>query len=362
MFFEYLFDKYGKPSEDHDVLRPHQGVVNQMSDSFAALVVNKTEDGKQVVGVQRLGNAELMAGDTTIAVEYSSINYKDALAITGSGPIVRRFPLIPGIDFAGTVLDCSNGRFSLGDRVVLNGFGVGEGHHGGLAARARVSSNWLVPLPEGLSTKQAMIIGTAGYTAALSVIALRREGVTPAGGEVLVTGAAGGVGGIATVLLSRLGYRVIASSRRAKEEGAYLSALGAAEIIDASTLSVQGRPLAKERWAGAVDSIGSHTLASVLAATRYGGAVTACGLAQGADLPSTVMPFILRGVRLLGIDSVMAPIALREEAWALLAQHLDAAILDMMSVTISLNDVPAMASALLARSFHLGGSFCPGSA
>jgi acrylyl-CoA reductase (NADPH) len=288
-----------------------------------------------------------MDGDVTIAVDYSTINYKDGLAITGRGPIVKTFPLIPGIDLAGTVEASTSNEFKAGDKVVLNGWGVGESHHGGLAQKARVKSDWLIKLPPELTTRQAMAIGTAGYTAMLSVLALEHGGVTPDKGDILVTGAAGGVGSVAVALLKKLGYRVIASSGRPALAD-YLTSLGAAEIIDRNTLSGRAPVLGKERWAGAVDSVGSHTLVNVLAHTRYGGTVTACGLAQGLDLPGTVAPFILRGVTLAGIDSVRAPKFKRIEAWARLAHDLDLGKLEQMSTMIGLDQVVDVAPRLLA--------------
>lgn len=319
-----------------------------MSQTFRAILVSKPEDGGQTYRFADLAEDDLMAGDVTVAVEHSTVNYKDGLAITGTSPILRRFPMIPGIDFAGRVTRSEDPRFSPGDRVVLNGYGVGESHFGGFAGRARVKGDWLVALPDGLSTAQAMGIGTAGYTAALCVMALERAGITPDRGEVLVTGAAGGVGGVAIALLDRLGYRVVAASRRAAREEEYLRMLGADAVIDTRELANSGRPLMKERWAAAVDSVGSWTLANVVAGTRYGGTVAACGLAQGADLPLTVMPFILRGVTLAGVDSVMAPRALREEAWARLARDLDVAKLDRMTAHVGLDDVPRVAGDILA--------------
>lgn len=320
-----------------------------MSDSFEAIVITRNPDGNgQAVAMQQLGDADLMDGDTLVAVEHSSLNYKDALALTGRSPVVRRFPMVPGIDLAGRVLRCGTGRFNPGDPVVLNGFGVGETHFGGFAGRAQVKSDWLIPMPEGLSTAQAMAFGTAGYTAALSALALEKQGITPESGEILVTGAAGGVGSVAVALLHGLGYRVVASSRRAESDGEYLRSLGAGEVIDAGTLSASGRPLGPERWAGAIDSVGSHTLANVLASTRYGGTVAACGLAQGFDLPGTMMPFILRGVRLIGVDSVMASLKARLEAWALLARTFDSAVLERITTTTSLAEVPQIAADLLA--------------
>jgi acrylyl-CoA reductase (NADPH) len=290
-----------------------------------------------------------MDGKVVVAIEHSTINYKDALALTGRSPIIRRWPLVPGIDFAGRVIRSEDPRYAPDSMVILNGWGVGEGHHGGFAQRARVQSNWLVPLPKKFSTAQSMAIGTAGYTAMLCVMALEDAGITANDGDILVTGAAGGVGSVAIALLKAKKYRVIASSRRAGEEGAYLRSLGADEVIDAKTLSEPGRPLGKERWVGAVDSVGSHTLVNVLAQTAYGGAVAACGLAQGADLPGTVMPFILRGVRLLGVDSVHCPNLRREAAWARLAEDLDLGLLDRITDTrVELADVPKTAETLLA--------------
>ena len=284
-----------------------------MTDTFRAIRLSKTEAG-QAAQILDLTDADLMEGDVTVRVDHSTVNFKDGLALTGKSPVVRVWPLIPGIDFAGTVESSANPACKPGDRVVLNGWGVGETHHGGYAQKARVKGDWLVKLPDAISNARAMAIGTAGYTAMLCVLALEKQGVTPDKGDVLVTGAAGGVGSVAIALLSKLGYRVVASSRRKDSEGDYLRGLGAAEVIDAGELSAPGRPLGKERWAGAVDSVGSHTLANVLAQTRYGGTVAACGLAQGMDLPASVAPFILRGVTLAGVDSVMAPKARRVEA------------------------------------------------
>ncbi len=293
-----------------------------MSETFKAILVSRGEDKRQSVSVAELSEAELMDGDVTVAVEWTTVNYKDGLAITGKAPVVRRFPLVPGIDFAGTVVSSRHAGWKPGDKVILNGWGVGETHFGAYAARARVNGDWLVPLPEGMSGREAMAVGTAGYTAMLSVMALERHGITPQRGPVVVTGAAGGVGSVAIALLSRLGYHVIASTGRLSE-GAYLTELGATEIIDRAELSGPAKPLDRERWAGGVDAVGSHTLANVLSMTSYGGAVAACGLAQGMELPASVAPFILRGVSLLGIDSVMAPISLRLEAWRRLASELD---------------------------------------
>lgn len=293
-----------------------------MTETFKAILVSRGEDKTQSVSVADLTEAELMDGDVTVAVEWTTVNYKDGLAITGKAPVVRRFPLVPGIDFAGTVVSSRHAGWKPGDKVILNGWGVGETHFGAYAARARVNGDWLVPLPEGMSGREAMAIGTAGYTAMLSVMALERHGIVPQRGPVVVTGAAGGVGSVAIALLSRLGYHVIASTGRLSESS-YLTELGATEIIERVELSGPAKPLAKERWAGGIDAVGSHTLANVLSMTSYGGAVAACGLAQGMDLPASVAPFILRGVSLLGIDSVMAPTSLRLEAWRRLAGDLD---------------------------------------
>lgn len=312
---------------------------------FKAVLIKKDEAGYRA-GVTELDDAALAEGDVTVRVDYSTLNYKDGLAITGKGPVVRKFPMVPGIDLAGTVEASSNPGVAVGDAVVLNGWGVGEGHWGGLAQRARLKGDWLVPLPAAFTPRQAMAIGTAGYTAMLCVMALERHGVTPAQGEVLVTGANGGVGSVAIALLAKLGYTVVASTGR-PQEAEYLKALGAAEIIDRAQLSAPGKPLAKERWAGAVDTVGSHTLANVCASTKYRGTVAACGLAQGMDFPSSVAPFILRGVTLVGVDSVMAPRAERLEAWRRLAQDLDVTKLELMTHEIGLGDVVATAEALL---------------
>lgn len=320
-----------------------------MADRFRAIRVSKGEGGgAPSVGIAELGEADLMAGDVTVAVRHSTVNYKDGLALTGAAPILRRSPMTPGIDFAGEVLRSEHAEFAPGDLVVLNGWGVGESHDGGFAERARVKAEWLIRLPAGLSTAEAMGIGTAGYTAALAVLALERAGMEKGRGDVLVTGAAGGVGGVAIALLVASGYRVVASSRRVGEESEYLRGLGAAEVIDAAELSGPGRPLGKERWAAAIDSVGSHTLANVLACTRYGGVVAACGLAQGADLPGTVMPFILRGVTLAGIESVNAPRRKREEAWSRLARDLDRGKLARMTRQVRLEQVPQVGAEIMA--------------
>jgi acrylyl-CoA reductase (NADPH) len=314
--------------------------------SFRAIRLAKTETGQETRFLN-LTDADLMEGDVDVRVEYSTVNYKDGLALTGKSPVVRVWPLTPGIDFAGVVETSTHAGLKPGDRVVLNGWGVGETHHGGYAQKARVKGDWLIKLPDAISTAHAMAIGTAGYTAMLSVMALEHEGVTPDKGDIVVTGAAGGVGGVAIALLSKLGYRVVASTGRKESEGDYLTGLGAAEIIDRAELSAPGRPIARERWAGGVDAVGSHTLANVLAQIRYGGAVAACGLAQGLDLPGSVAPFILRGVTLAGIDSVMCPTPRRAEAWARLASGLDLGRLDAMTERAGLDDVPALGAAIL---------------
>jgi len=314
--------------------------------SFRAIRLAKTETGQETRFLN-LTDADLMEGDVDVRVEYSTVNYKDGLALTGKSPVVRVWPLTPGIDFAGVVETSTHAGLKPGDRVVLNGWGVGETHHGGYAQKARVKGDWLIKLPDAISTAHAMAIGTAGYTAMLSVMALEHEGVTPDKGDIVVTGAAGGVGGVAIALLSKLGYRVVASTGRKESEGDYLTGLGAAEIIDRAELSAPGRPIARERWAGGVDAVGSHTLANVLAQIRYGGAVAACGLAQGLDLPGSVAPFILRGVTLAGIDSVMCPTQRRAEAWARLGSDLDLGRLDAMTERAGLDDVPALGAAIL---------------
>lgn len=318
-----------------------------MTETFRALRLHKT-DAAPDARFEDLGLDDLMAGDVTVRVEHSTINFKDGLAITGRSPIARTWPLIPGIDFAGVVETSESAEFKPGDRVVLNGWGVGEGHHGGYAGKARVKADWLVKLPEGLTSAQAMAIGTAGYTSMLCVLGLERQGIGPDRGDVLVTGAAGGVGSVAIALLSRLGYRVVASSRRVATEADYLTGLGAAEVIDAAEFQGPARMLGKERWAGVVDCVGSHTLANVISQTRYGGAVAACGLAQGMDLPGSVAPFILRGVTLVGIDSVMRPKPDRIEAWGRLAKDLDLARLATMTSHATLEDLPRLAEEILA--------------
>lgn len=312
---------------------------------FKGVLIEKDEQGYRAAR-KDLDDSVLMDGDTLIKVAYSTLNYKDALAITGKAPVVRKFPMIPGIDLAGTVISCSTGKFKAGDEVLLNGFGVGEMHCGGLAQQARLNSDWLIALPKGLSAKQAMAIGTAGYTAMLCVMALQKHGVTPDSGEILVTGANGGVGSFAIAILAKLSYRVVAATGRV-DEADYLKNLGASDILDRHTLSEPGKPLAKERWAGVVDSVGSHTLVNACASTKYGGMVAACGLAQGMDLPGTVAPFILRGVTLAGIDSVMRPLNDRIEAWDKLANILDSSTLDKVANEISLAQVCDTAQRLL---------------
>jgi acrylyl-CoA reductase (NADPH) len=305
--------------------------------TFKAIVVDKAESG-QTVRLADFDERELMEGDVTVGVEYSTLNYKDGLALTGKAPVVRRFPMIAGIDFAGTVQSSSHPGWKPGDKVILNGWGLGETHLGGYAQKARVKGDWLVRLPQSMSTRQAMAIGTAGYTAMLAVMALERAGVAAARGAVIVTGAAGGVGSVAIALLAKLGYTVIASTGRPAESD-YLNGLGATEVIERKELTGPVRPLTKERWAGGIDAVGSTTLANVLSMTRYGGAVAACGLAGGMDLPTSVAPFILRGVSLIGIDSVMCPLAMRQQAWGRLETDLDQAKIAAMTAEIGLGEV-----------------------
>ncbi|HVR54015.1 MAG TPA: MDR family oxidoreductase [Pseudorhodoferax sp.] len=312
---------------------------------FDALVLEK--DPQFTAAVRAVDDSFLPEGDVTMDVRYSTLNYKDALAITNRSPVVREWPMVAGIDGAGTVRDSQHASWRAGDAVVLNGFGVGEKHKGCLAQHARLRGDWLVRLPAGLTLRQAMAIGTAGYTAMLCVMALERNGLRPGDGEVLVTGATGGVGSVALALLSRLGHRVVAVTGKTAEEP-YLRALGAAEVMDRAALAAPGKPLQKERWSAVVDPVGSHTLANALAQTRYGGTVAACGLAQGADLPTSVMPFILRGVALVGIDSVMAPLDLRQRAWERLARDLDLALLETLTEEIALADAVEAAHALMA--------------
>ena len=311
---------------------------------FKGILIEKDDQYK--ASLQTIDESTLPEGDVSVAVSHSTLNYKDALAITGKAPVVRHFPMIPGIDLAGVVESSSAGRFKPGDKVLLNGFGVGETHCGGLAQKAVLKSDWLIPLPEAFSPAQAMAIGTAGYTAMLCVLALEKHGVTPDKGEILVTGANGGVGSFAIALLAKLGYTVVASTGRVNEAD-YLKKLGASDIIDRQSLSEPGKPLGKERWAGAVDSVGSHTLVNVCAGMRYGGVVAACGLAQGMDFPATVAPFILRGVTLAGIDSVMRPLEDRIEAWDRLAALINHDMLSEISEEIGLSDVVSTAGELL---------------
>ncbi|RWC39785.1 MAG: oxidoreductase [Mesorhizobium sp.] len=309
-----------------------------MPETFKAILVSRDAEKKQSVAVTDLTEADLMEGDVTVAVEATTVNYKDGLAISGKAPVIRRWPLVPGIDFAGTVISSSHADWRKGDKVILNGWGVGETHFGAYAGRARVKGDWLVPLPQGMSPHDAMAIGTAGYTAMLCVIALERHSIVPDRGPVVVTGAAGGVGSVAVSILSSLGYHVIASTGRSAESS-YLIDLGAAEVISRDELAQPAKPLAKERWAGGVDAVGSHTLANVLSMTSYGGAVAACGLAGGMDLPASVAPFILRGVCLLGIDSVMAPKPVRMEAWRRIGTDLDLQKLASLSTTIGFDGI-----------------------
>ena len=314
---------------------------------FKAVLINKAEDAAQTAAVAELENGQLPAGDVLIQVDYSTINYKDALAITGKSPVVRKFPMVPGIDLAGTVLESQHSSWKEGDSVILNGWGVGEGHWGGLSQRARLNGDWLVKLPAEFTTRDAMIIGTAGYTASLCVDALVGNDVQPDDGEILVTGASGGVGSVAIALLAAAGYEIVASTGKAEEES-YLKSLGASGIIDRATLSEKGKPMQRERWAGVVDAVGSFTLANACAQTRYRGTVTACGLAQGMDFPASVAPFILRGVTLCGIDSVMAPAAPRQAAWARLARDMDKAKLDSIATEIALEEAITVADDVLA--------------
>jgi acrylyl-CoA reductase (NADPH) len=305
--------------------------------SFKAILIEKSEDG-QKVALADFDDKDLMDGDVTVRIEWSTVNYKDGLAITGKAPVVRRFPMIPGVDFAGTVESSSHPAWKSADKVICNGWGLGETHLGAYAERARVKGDWLVPLPQSMSARDAMAIGTAGYTAMLCVMALERHGLASQRGPVIVTGAAGGVGSVAVALMAKLGRHVIASTGR-PQEADYLKSLGAAEVIDRAELSGPAKPLAKERWAAGIDTVGSTTLANVLAMTRYSGAIAACGLAGGMDLPASVAPFILRGVSLLGVDSVMCPLALRRTAWKRLESDLDRGKLATMTSEIGLADV-----------------------
>jgi acrylyl-CoA reductase (NADPH) len=317
-----------------------------MTVRFRAYLISKDGEGQRGAFVT-LATDDLMPGDVTIAVTHSTVNYKDGLALTGRSPVVRRFPMVPGIDLAGEVIAAENNAFQPGDRVLINGCGLGETHYGGYAERARVMHEWLVTIPESFSAAETMAIGTAGYTAMLAVLALEDAGLKPSSGPVLVTGASGGVGSIAVAILSRLGYSVTASTGRVKEV-VYLKQLGASEVISRSELTGEPKPLAKERWAGAIDSVGSRTLANILASTNYGGAVAACGLAGGMDLPASVAPFILRGISLLGINSVYTNVQRRRQAWERLARDLDRGKLAMMTKSIRLEDVPHAAEEILA--------------
>ena len=316
-----------------------------MTDLFRALKIEKDGD-KQSLNLVEISENELMDGNTVVDITHSTLNYKDGLAMTGSSPIVRNFPMIPGIDFSGIIRSSEDSKFIKGDRVVLNGFGLSESHFGGYSERARVNSDHLLKLPDNISNKQAMEIGTAGYTAMLCVLGLEDSNIKPENGDILVTGASGGVGSVAISLLSDLGYSVIASTGRLSETD-YLKGLGAQSIIDRNELSEPSRPLGKERWGGAIDSVGSQTLVNVLAQTNYGGAVSACGLAQGMDLPATVLPFILRGVSLVGIDSVMAPMEKRERAWNRLSKDLDMDKLGKMVVETTLEKIPSFAQTII---------------
>ena len=315
---------------------------------FRAILLNKNDDGSTRAELTQLDDAQLPAeGDVTVAVEYSTINYKDGLAITGKSPVVRKWPMVPGIDGAGTVIASSNTNWKVGDHFLLNGWGVGEGHMGCLAERAKLKGDWLIPMPHGMTSRTAMAIGTAGYTAMLCAMALAENGVKPEHGEVLVTGASGGVGSVAVAILAARGYRVVASTGKTAEAD-YLKSLGATDVMDRAELSAPGKPLQKERWAGVVDSVGSHTLANAVAQVRYGGTVAACGLAQGMDFPASVAPFILRGVKLIGVDSVMAPIDRRIAAWSNLASEIKPDTLEKITQQISLADALAWAPKILA--------------
>jgi acrylyl-CoA reductase (NADPH) len=312
---------------------------------FKAVLIERDERPYRAT-FKALDEGQLPAGDVTVSVEYSTLNYKDALAVTGKAPVVRQFPMVPGIDLAGSVAASDNPSYRIGDRVLLNGWGVGENHWGGLAQLARVKGEWLIPLPAAFSARQSMAIGTAGYTAMLCVIALERHGVAPGSGEILVTGAAGGVGSVAIAVLAKLGFRVVAVTGRPAEAD-FLKRLGAAEILDRALFASPGKPLGKERWAGAIDVVGSHTLVNVCASMRYRGVVAACGLAGGLDFPATVAPFILRGVTLAGVDSVMCPRTDRLEAWRRLSQDLDIDKLEFLTQEAGLSQVIDYAAGLL---------------
>ena len=314
---------------------------------FKALMLKKNEENKKAIGiVEEINTSDLPEGDVLVKINYSTLNYKDSLAITSSSPIIRNFPMIPGIDFSGVVEESSDESFKIGDKVILNGFGVGEKHCGGLSQKAKVKGDWLIKLPEEFSQKQAMAIGTAGYTAMLCILALEKNDISPESGEVLETGASGGVGSVAITLLNKLGYQVCASSGR-QEHNEYIMTLGANRVINRSELAEKGRPLGKETWSAAIDSVGSHTLANICASTKYGGVVAACGLAQGFDLPATVMPFILRGITLAGVDSVYCSIKQREKAWKRLATDLNVEHLEKMTTVITLNEVIKTAEDML---------------
>jgi len=316
-----------------------------MSQQFQAYLIGKNDDGQRCQLTQ-LDDDDLMEGDVTVRVEYTTLNYKDGLALTGRSPIVRKFPLIPGIDFSGEVTDSEHPDFKPGDKVILNGFGVGEEHSGGYAQKARVDGDWLVPVPDGLDTRRAMAIGTAGYTAMLSVLALEDHGLEPGDGDVLVTGASGGVGSIAVAVLGKLGHRVVATTGRMQEKD-FLTGLGAAEVIDRAEFADKPRPLGKERWAGAIDVAGGNTLANVLSQLNRGSAAAVCGLAESMNLPTTVAPFILRGVTMYGIDSVMCPLERRKQAWQRLASDLDRQLLDELSFDLAFEELPRAAADIL---------------
>ena len=319
---------------------------NLVSNQFQAYQINKSEAG-QTCELKQLSDADLMDGDVTVKVEYSTLNYKDGLALTGKSSVVRTFPLTPGVDFAGTVLSSEHGNFNTGDRVVLNGFGVGEVHSGGYAQKARVNGDWLVQLPDGLDSRQAMAIGTAGYTAMRCIIALENHGIRPGDGDMLVTGASGGVGSVAVAIMNQLGYRVVATTGRMEEKD-YLSRLGAADVLDRADFAEKARPLYKELWAGAIDVAGGNTLANVLSQVKYGGAVAACGLAESIELPTSVAPFILRGITLYGVDSVRVSLDKRVQAWNRLAQDLDLKLLEELSFELDFADLPRAAEDILA--------------
>ncbi|MCE7030284.1 MDR family oxidoreductase [Jiella avicenniae] len=318
-----------------------------MAETFRAILISRDADKKQSVDVVEMSPDDLMEGDVDVAVAATTVNYKDGLAITGKSPVVRRWPMIPGVDLAGTVVRSDHPKWKAGDEVVLNGWGVGETHYGAYAGLARLKGDWLVSLPERFSARDAMAIGTAGYTAMLSVLALEDAGISPADGPAVVTGASGGVGSFAVALLARRGWDVLAVTGRTAEAD-YLKGLGASEIIDRAELSEPGKPLGKERWAAGIDAVGSHTLANVLASTKYHGAVAACGLAQGMDLPATVAPFILRGVSLLGIDSVMAPLEKRERAWKRLSEDLDRRMIERIATDSGFDDLIDTAREIVA--------------